>query len=646
MNSIASECGLLPQGEAKTNAAGLLKTWLESRHEGPWLMVIDNVDDRDIFFKEHTRAGTPPSRCIPQCANGTLLFTTRSRAIAIDVTISTQPIIIHQMGKGEGLELVKKRSPKEDSEDLILELLEVLEYIPLAITQATAFIAKRQKTVQYYLEQYRKSDETKTKLISYEFSDHGRQERSMDSVAKTWMLSFEAIRDENPRAAELLYLMAFFQHQGVPATLLQSEGEDEGHFQDAADLLKEFSFVDAGVANLEFSTHRLVQLATKWWLEREASSETESWAAAALESVAAQFPAPYSDIDSKYFMLCEILLPHAEVMLRYEFKTSKQEVELAKAKLLSSSGRYLYWTGSYREARSRFERSVQMNTHYLGEEHVETMTSTGLLGWVLALCYDDPNSVPILERLVKLRQGKLGNDDPRTIDALSDLAVAISTTGDFAGSEAMQREALARSEKRLGRHHGDTLNCMGHLANVLQAQKDQDNSAEILRLWREIYGAMLKCHGPNHRYVLAVEGSLADALSYRRDTHEEAYLLYKNNNQKTVEVHGQDHRETLVSVANFGDLLCTMDRDEECRNLYVRVLEDIDNGSRRNTATTKEWRKKFQRRLRRLLHGASDGEVRSSSEDYEDDELQHEQSENGTTHHESTREARRRDFEK
>ena len=76
----------------------------------------------------------------------------------------------------------------------------------------------------------------------------------------------------------------------------------------------------------------------------------------------------------------------------------------------------------------------------------------------------------MLEHLVQLRTEVLGEDDPQTIDVLSDFAHAIVATGNLQRSEAMQREAVARSERILGRQHGNTIDCMAFLAQVLHQQ--------------------------------------------------------------------------------------------------------------------------------------------------------------------------------
>ncbi|RTE85083.1 hypothetical protein BHE90_000330 [Fusarium euwallaceae] len=469
-----------------------------------------------------------------------------SSDVAFDAASPAKPIMVQEMGVADGLELAKKRLPNDTPEELLVELLEVLEFIPLAITQASAFMAKRRKTVRPYLDLYRKSDVTKMRLLSYEFSDHARPGSSMESVAKTWMISFEAIRESNPRAAELLCLMTFFQHQGVPAFLLQGEEEDEFDFQDAVAALKAFSFVDSNEEDTMFSTHRLVQLATRCWLDQEVPSETERWAFAALNSVATHFPRPTSHPDARYFALGESLLPHEELILQKQFKMPSKEVELARARLLNSSGRYLHWKGSYDEARSRFQESMQINMRLLGERHIDTMTSTGLYGWSLAIIGHNPEAVPMLERLVQLRTEVLGKDDPQTIDALSDFAHAIVAAGDLQKSEAMQREAVARSERILGRRHGNTIDCMAFLAQVLHQQGKQ---AEATALQREIFTVTLEVLGPKHINALMAEGNLASMLSNDRETYSEAYDIFKRNIQNKGEVYGLDHRETVALLA-------------------------------------------------------------------------------------------------
>jgi hypothetical protein len=572
-NRIASECGIRPPDGAKSDTAVLLKNWLEVRHVGSWLMVIDNVDNGDAFFRGLMSIGKSPSECIPRCPNGSLLFTTRSRDVAFDAANPEMPIMIHGLGKEEGLSLVRKRLRQNCSEELIIELLQELEYIPLAITQAIAFMIKRQNTIEQYLRQYRKSDATKTKFLSYEFSEHARPENTLESVTKTWRLSFESIRDSNRRAADLLCLINFFQHHGIPAILLQDkEAEDDFDFQEAAALLKAFSFLSEH--DSLFSTHRLVQLATRWWLEAQFPEDLDRWAFAALKSIASHFPRPSNQPGPEYFKLAEILFPHAELILQHQFKETTEDSELARAKLLMSSGRYIFWAGNYHEALRRFEQSMIINCSYLGEKHVETMESMGLFGWATGVLDQDQTALPILEHVVSNKRDILGEDDPSTIISVMDLAAVIALTEDYATSEAMLREALTRSERVNGRKHNTTLNCMAYLADVLRYQHKTE---EAVKLRQDTYDAKMELLGNRHPDTLIHQGILALLLSESDETSEEAISLWRLNLRDLTEVRGPNHRETLITAYNFIRELVLQQRNAEAQELCAQCLAKADD---------------------------------------------------------------------
>ncbi|KAL7904569.1 P-loop containing nucleoside triphosphate hydrolase protein [Trichoderma velutinum] len=592
LNRIASECSISAPEGAKSDAALLLKDWLEVQHTGPWLMVIDNVDDEDAFFREKMTIGKTPSECIPNCQAGSLLFTTRSHKVASDVANHATPIEIHELGKTEGLEFVRKQLQDNEPESIILELLEELEYTPLAITQAVAFMVKRQMTIQQYLEQYRGNGTAtaKSTLPNHEFSDHARPENTLDSVAKTWKISFEAIRKSNRKAAELLCLINFFQHHGIPAILLQDADElgEGSHFQEAAELLKAFSIIDEN--DSVFSTHRLVQLATRWWLEEENPQDVDKWAFQALKSIASQFPAPTSEPKSDYFKLGEIFLPHAEWILQYQFKTTTKDSEITRAKLLASTGRFIHWNGNYDEARSRFKESFEINYQNLGEKHVDTLVSMGLLGWTLATFDQDLLGLPVLRQVVEYRREVLGEDDPMTIDSLSDLATAVLLTGDYAESERMQREALARSEQVLGPRHNDTLNCMAHLVDALD---EQGKTEEAEQLALKVYEIRIDLFGHLHPNTLVSEHNYAYMLSQDDEKVDEAISVYKCNLRNKSEVLGLAHSETLITAYNLISYLASNDRASEARALCEKYIAEARDILQRKNTRTQEWLTKF-----------------------------------------------------
>ncbi|KAL2139346.1 hypothetical protein VTI28DRAFT_5308 [Corynascus sepedonium] len=84
--SIAQECQVPGYDDPQTDVLPLLKEWLERKHRGRWLMVIDNADDMEAFFGQQTgpKDGRFSShegnlgRFIPECSRGAILVTTRN----------------------------------------------------------------------------------------------------------------------------------------------------------------------------------------------------------------------------------------------------------------------------------------------------------------------------------------------------------------------------------------------------------------------------------------------------------------------------------------------------------------------------------------------------------------------------------------
>lgn len=640
-------------------------------------MVVDNVDDEVSFFRDKMRNGKTPSQCIPHRSHGSLLFTTRSSDMAVDLATPAEPISITKLSEEEGIQLVKERLPgRLIQDDQVLELLEELEYIPIAITQAVAFISKRRlKSVAQYLEQYRKNDNSRTRMLTYEFTEHGRHHGSLESVAKTWSLSFEGIRSNNTRAADLLCLVSFFQHQGIPRLLLQSalfKDQDQDtdpvdELEEAIAVLRAYSFVDASEDETTFSTHHLVQLATQWWLRTQQSpGELANWAYTALQSAARAFPKPTTTPPPGYFSLCDSLLPHAEPLLGLDFKPllsssspnsslsatsiSERDIDLERAALLASTGRYLYWPGFYTEGLSRLEESFALRTARLGESNPLTLKSMGLVLWgfvcrslSLSPAPSADKIVTLGRRLLTLRTQVLGPDHPDTIDGLSDLACALQLAEEYAESESLQREAIDRSTRVLGATHDDTLNCIAHLADVLE---DLDRWEEGCTLKEQVYALKLKNLGPEHPDVLAHGHNLAMALvelayspdssddetddvrgsSERKSRRKDGIELMSRIYEIKRRVQGADHRETLVSAYLLVRYYShEPDTWEKALELAQKVLADIDTGlrnsrSRQETAKTVGKIEAYRDRLLEALYGTEEEDGDDENEDEVDSE--------------------------
>ena len=181
-------------------------------------MVVDNVDDETLFSSSSRRELTPNSnaslevhqlhRHLLQVSHGSILITSRNRVAARDITNGDDCIIsVDRLLEPDALSPLRKKLPKDkSSEEDAKELVSLLGYLPLAITQAAAYISNGfgRKTISLYLNLFRSDQVRYLKMAANDIrrdSDELDQDFS-NSVLKTWFISFKHSKGRKPRCCQ------------------------------------------------------------------------------------------------------------------------------------------------------------------------------------------------------------------------------------------------------------------------------------------------------------------------------------------------------------------------------------------------------------------------------------------------------------
>ena len=300
----------------------LVSEWLSDDSHGSWLLVLDNADNMKIFFSTKSNLSSvgseqtaPLINYLPRSSNGSILITTRDKRIGERLANREKAIVVSPMAGPEAEALLWSKVVQEGSlnKTKSSELLKILGYLPLAITQAAAYISENSITVDEYLEALCAEDSEMQDLLSEDLLDLRRDFESQNSVIRTWKVSFDQIRKQMPRAAEILSLMAVLGRQGIPKSLLLRDSKRGTEFTAALGTLQAFSLVAAEKGGASFEIHRLVQISTQRWLELQ--GETAKWREEALKVLTAAFP--FGDFQT--WVTCEALSPHAQAVTRYVF---------------------------------------------------------------------------------------------------------------------------------------------------------------------------------------------------------------------------------------------------------------------------------------------------------------------------------------
>ena len=139
-------------------------------------------------------------------------------------------------------------------------LLKELDYIPLAITQAAAFVKRNKLTsLEFYLSKLCQHLQVQD-VLSYELRDARRQPGTPSAIFRTWQISYQQIKLDNTEAASKLSLMAVLDNQAIPQMLLAKGEALEMAEIDAIQVLLDFSLIKGDEQYRFFSMHPLQQL--------------------------------------------------------------------------------------------------------------------------------------------------------------------------------------------------------------------------------------------------------------------------------------------------------------------------------------------------------------------------------------------------
>src|SRR5262249_13966871 len=97
---------------------------------------------------------------------------------------------------------------------------------------------------------------------------------------------------------------------------------------------------------------------------------------------------------------------------------------------------------------------------------------------------DLDRALPLLEETLRLEKARLGPDHPKTLVAMSNLALSYRNAGRLHASIPLMLECLKRQEKKLGRDHYVTLVMVNNLGAFY---RDAGQLDEALPLLEESY---------------------------------------------------------------------------------------------------------------------------------------------------------------
>ena len=587
----------------------MVKSWFESPANWNWTIVIDNLDDIEIQSRDY----------IPIC-HGEILFTTRDERILghPGLVSAGAGIEVSRMSEEEAIETFC-RIVGSDSLDCpaTLQLLSLLDGLPLAIVQAARYIRTTHMPTAHYLALFQKSEENQQELLSEPVPAalQGDKSNLSRAVMTTWGLTVQKIEQDSPLSIKLLQIMSFLDPDNLPCLLIQTAllPWTENHYKQLAPLLNFGLLTHRGSSN--YRLYRLVSMWTRIKMNPGVKHQCVDQAIVAMNSC---FPLESSDNVTKYIEM----LPHAVSILDYMGSDSSSfgsswelqqnvihflcgigQLQLAMKHARLSLGqdktfeqdeskRYIsrsrigdiyYSMADYPTAISEYQLALEGLENTLGKEHPKTLATVHNMATALRDHKGEYDQVlEWYQRALDGQEEVLGQDHPETLETVHNMTVVFRNKGEYDKALESYQRALDGREQALGKEHPKTLATVHSMATIFHEKGEFGKALEWYQ--RALDGREIAL-GKEHPKTLETVHNMATVFQQKVE-YEKALGLYQNALDGREKALGKEHPKTLETVHNMATLFQDKTEYDKALEWYQRALDGQEKALGKEHAET------------------------------------------------------------
>jgi tetratricopeptide (TPR) repeat protein len=459
-----------PQMDAETRSK-LARGWLEQNED--WLLVFDNATNAESLEKYTPKGG------------GHVLITSRARG-----GFGRTELRLEVWDEGTAVRYLLDRlsdTKEEDKENRAKRLAKALGYLPLALSQAASYMKRKVVSLKTYLQRFESTE--------YHVLEEGKADAYETTVAKTWNISFEVVREAVGEFTYLEpYVLALFTTlvpDDIPRVVFQAVSVIEQGLERWLEELNHYSLIELGESKV--SVHRLVQRVM------QASPKCPD-RRASLELTLPTLVRAYPEGDFEHRGLLAELLPHWEEC--WKGIGEERIVSKEAGALLNQFGCYLNAQGRYAEAEPLFMQALEKRQNSLPAEHPDIAQSLNNL----AVLYDTQGryeeAEPLYKQALEMVQNSLPAEHPDIAQSLNNLAVLYDTQGRYEEAEPLHKQALEKRQNSLPAGHPSIAGSLNNLALLYDNQGRYEEAEPLHKQALEIMEAALGRNHPNTQTLI------------------------------------------------------------------------------------------------------------------------------------------------
>ncbi|CAD0055388.1 unnamed protein product, partial [Aureobasidium pullulans] len=541
-----------------------VQDWLSLPSNHRWLVVIDNVD------RDYTTKGTDPlayelKEYLPAADHGNVLVTSRLSTLVAARNSHRLTRVDHDQSRAI-LEAAGGEYISAQDESAADTLLEKLSGLPIALTQAGAYIRQTGVSVAEYMDHY---NSTWQQLMEKQ-DEYCLQEDSERSVLTTWKISYEQVRSRSEGASNLLKLWSFLyaddlwydlvacsktlaSHVVVPKWLLLL-AENKLEFNRAMGLLIKYSLVESKMETRSYAMHSVLHS----WCLHVAQHDSEKGDFRRQASCIVGQAMPPLEMD-EFWILQRRLLPHAQTIMRFVEDEKNAKLSIDEYDAFAQLAYSFRVQNRYAEAEKMYERALAGKEVVLGPDHTSTLDTIFNSGIAYLTQGRLPATEGMLRRALVGQERASGPEHISTLATVRGLGNVYQAQGRLAEAEEMYEKALAGFEFALGPEHPSTLDSLNTMGVVFTAQ---NRLADAEKMFERVLTGYEKIHGQEHTRTLQAVNNMG-LLYLAQGSPEKAERMFERGRLAEAEpmferalvgyekAHGSEHQDTVQA----GDIL-------------------------------------------------------------------------------------------
>jgi len=521
----------------------------ELRERGRWLLVFDNAERHADILPWLPGGG------------GHVLITSRARGWA-EVAA---PVEVDVLTRRESVAILENRVSGLDPADAD-RLADRLGDLPLAIAQAAGFVAGTGMAVVNYLDLL----ETRAGQLLAQGAPGSYYARSL--AAATEMIA-DRLASEDPAAAELASLSAFFAPEPIPLELftgaasvlpgaLAARAADPLAWHQTLAHLAHQSL--ARIDHRGLQLHKLTQAILR---DRHTPAQAATTRRRTEAILAASNPG--DPANPATWPRWARLMPH--VLAADLTATDNPELrELAR-----DACWYLIARGESGTCHDLASDLHQRWSNRLGKDHEHTLAIAHYLGWALRVMGRYADARNLDQDTLDRRRRVLGEDHRDTLRSAHHLATDLRDLGDAQAARALDQDTLERRRRVLGEDDRETLFSANNLAETLRILGEEQAAHD---LHQDTLDRKRRVLGEDHPSSLISANCLAADLRALGEV-QAARDLHRDTLDRGRRIRGEDHPDTLRSahdlaadLRDLGEVQAARELDRDTLKRRRRVL--------------------------------------------------------------------------